>query len=73
MANQTYETLPVSGALSLGAGATPQVQCTDYTGTTNTSFYDGEINATLVGSPSGPLGSQPHGGAGAHPALPGSL
>lgn len=72
VANQTYETLPISGAIFLQAGGQPQVQCTDYTGASATSFYDGEINATLVGSTSGSLGKQLHGTSG-KPVLPGSL
>jgi hypothetical protein len=59
VANQTYETLPLSGMMSLAAGATPSVACTDYTANAGTSFYDGGITATLINSASGDLAPAP--------------
>ena len=51
--NQTYETLPLSGPISMSAGDTPQVQCTGYTSNNATSFYDGGITSVLINSPTG--------------------
>ena len=51
VANQTYETLPLSGAIGLASGDTVQVQCTDYTANSTTSFYDGGITSVLISSP----------------------
>ena len=59
VANQTYETLPLSGAISMSAGDTPQVQCSDYTSSNTTSFYDGGITSVLINSPTG--GATAHG------------
>ena len=53
VANQTYETLPLSGAISMSPGDTPQVQCSDYTSNNSTSFYDGGITSVLINSPTG--------------------
>jgi hypothetical protein len=52
-ANQTYETLPMSQALSIPAGSSPVVECSDYTSSSVTSFYDGGITATLITSATG--------------------
>jgi hypothetical protein len=48
--NQTYETLPVSMAVSLNAGDTVEIECSGYTGAAATSFYDGGLTATLINS-----------------------
>jgi hypothetical protein len=53
VANQTYETLPLSGAIGMFAGDTPEVQCTDYTSSNVSSFYDGGITSVLISSPTG--------------------
>jgi len=50
VANQTYETLPLSAALSIPANSSAVVSCADYTSNAATSFYDGGITATLIGS-----------------------
>jgi hypothetical protein len=55
VANQTYETLPLTGMMNLSAGAAPAVACADYTANANTSFYDGGITATLINSATGNL------------------
>lgn len=55
VANLTYETLPLSGMMSLAAGTAPQVGCTDYTSNPGTSFYNGGITATLINSATGDL------------------
>lgn len=64
VANQTYETLPLVGSVSMSAGDVAQVQCTGYTGNSATSFYDGAVTATLINSATGnaavrPSGSRP--------------
>jgi hypothetical protein len=48
VANQTYETLPLSQAISVNAGDSVKVECSDYTSNNSTSFYDGGITATLI-------------------------
>ena len=53
VANQTYETVPLSEAISLSAGDTPQVLCSDYTSNSGTSFYDGGITSVLINSATG--------------------
>lgn len=45
-ANLTYETIPVAVDVSVPAAGT----CADYTSNSGTSFYDGTITATLIGS-----------------------
>lgn len=56
-ANQTYETVPVAVDASVPAGGTVSVQCADYTSNSATSFYDGTITATLIGSDNAPAGA----------------
>jgi hypothetical protein len=51
--NQTYETIPLSDAVSLQAGQAPEVECSGYTGNAGTSFYDGGITSTLISSSTG--------------------
>ena len=53
VANQTYETLPLSQNVALNAGGSATVECTDYTSNAATSFYDGGITATLINSSTG--------------------
>jgi hypothetical protein len=53
VANQTYETLPLSQNVALNAGGSATVECTDYTSNAATSFYDGGITATLTNSSTG--------------------
>ena len=53
VANQTYETLPLSQMMSLAAGSVPTVYCTGYTANAVTSFYDGGITAMLINSATG--------------------
>ena len=53
VANQTYETLPLSQNVALNAGGSATVECTDYTSNSATSFYDGAITATLINSSTG--------------------
>ena len=53
VANQTYETLPLSQMVSLAAGSVPTIACSGYTSNAATSFYDGGITATLINSASG--------------------
>ena len=53
VANQTYETIPLSEAVSLQAGQAPQVECTGYTANPATSFYDGGITSVLINSATG--------------------
>jgi hypothetical protein len=65
--NQTYETIPLSQAISVAAGDSVRVECTGYTANTNTSFYDGGITATLINSASG---NGPRISPAQHPALP---
>jgi hypothetical protein len=48
--NQTYETLPLTGAISASAGDTLEVQCADYTSSNVTTFYDGDITSVLMSS-----------------------
>ena len=69
VANQTYETLPLSQMVTLNAGGSATVSCSDYTSNASTSFYDGGITATLINSAAGnaPRMSPAHP---AHPALP---
>ena len=69
VANQTYETLPLSQMVTLNAGGSATVSCSDYTANATTSFYDGGITATLINSATGnaPRMSPAHP---AHPALP---
>jgi len=52
VSNQTYETLPLSGALTMSAGDRLGVLCSDYTGNAATSFYDGAITSVLVANAS---------------------
>ena len=66
-ANQTYETIPLSEAVSLQAGQAPEVECTDYTANSGTSFYDGGITSVLINSATGT--SAAHANA-PHHALP---
>ena len=66
-ANQTYETIPLSEAVSLQAGQAPEVECTDYTANSSTSFYDGGITSVLISSATG--NSAAHANA-PHHALP---
>jgi hypothetical protein len=56
-ANETYETIPLAADVSVPAGGTVSVQCTDYTSNTGTSFYNGAITATLIGSDNGSVGA----------------
>jgi hypothetical protein len=69
VANQTYETLPLSQMVTLNAGGSATVSCADYTSNASTSFFDGGITATLINSATGnaPRMSAAHP---AHPALP---
>ena len=69
VANQTYETLPLSQMVTLNAGGSATVSCSDYTSNNVTSFYDGGITATLINSATG---NAPRLGPAhpAHPALP---
>jgi len=53
VANQTYETIPLSEAVSLQAGQAPEVECTGYTANSATSFYDGGMTSVLIGSATG--------------------
>ncbi len=53
VANQTYETLPLSQAISVNAGDSVKVECTNYTSNNSTSFYDGGITATLINNATG--------------------
>ena len=53
VANQTYETLPLSQNVALNAGGSATVECADYTSNAATSFYDGGITATLINSSTG--------------------
>jgi hypothetical protein len=53
VANQTYETLPLSQMVPLNAGGSATVMCSDYTSNSGTSFYDGGITATLINSAAG--------------------
>ena len=48
--NQTYETLPLAVSVAVPAGGTVAVDCADYTSNAVTSFYDGGLTATLIGS-----------------------
>jgi len=66
-ANQTYETIPLSEAVSLQAGQAPEVECTGYTANPSTSFYDGGITSVLINSATG--SSAAHANA-SHHALP---
>jgi hypothetical protein len=66
-ANQTYETIPLSEAVSLQAGQAPEVECADYTANSSTSFYDGGITSVLINSATGT--SAAHANA-SHHALP---
>jgi hypothetical protein len=70
VANQTYETLPLSGAIGMQAGDTPQVQCADYTSSNVTEFYDGGITSVLIGSPAGNTAAQGAKPRSGHPSLP---
>jgi hypothetical protein len=51
--NQTYETVSLTAALPLLAGDSLTADCSDYTANASTSFYNGGITATLIGSPTG--------------------
>ena len=53
VANQTYETVPLDQAISVNAGDSVKVECTDYTSNNSTSFYDGGITGTLINSATG--------------------
>ncbi len=52
-ANQTYETLPLSQAISVNAGDSVKVECSGYTANNGTLFYDGGITGTLINSATG--------------------
>jgi hypothetical protein len=52
-ANLTYETVSLTAALPLLAGDVLTADCSDYTSNASTSFYNGGITATLIGSPTG--------------------
>lgn len=52
-ANEAYETIPLSDAVSLQAGQTPVVECADYTANSSTSFYDGGITSVLINNAAG--------------------
>ena len=58
VANQTYETLPVAQDANVPAGSTVSMDCTGYTGNSATSFYDGGITATLIGSDNAPASAR---------------
>jgi hypothetical protein len=58
--NQTYETLPLSAAISLQAGQAPEVECTGYTANNNTSFYDGGITSILITNATGNTAARPN-------------
>jgi hypothetical protein len=60
VANQTYETLPLTAMLSIPSAGTAEVLCADYNSAPATSFYDGGITATLISNP----------GSNARPATP---
>ena len=49
--NQTYETLPLAGPVTMSAGDKLGVLCTGYTGNASTSFYDGAITSVLIANP----------------------
>ena len=53
VANQTYETLPLTAMLSIPEGGSAEVMCADYNSNSATSFYDGGITATLISNPAG--------------------
>lgn len=63
VANQTYETLPVSGEASISQGTVLQVLCADYTSNSATSFYNGAITSVLISNPSGGPSGSPSGSA----------
>jgi hypothetical protein len=67
VANQTYETIPLSEAVSLQAGQAPVVECAGYNANPATSFYDGGITSVLINSATG--NSAAHANA-SHHALP---
>jgi hypothetical protein len=48
--NQTYETLPLAVSVAVPAGGTISIQCTGYTASPQSSFYDGAVTATLIDS-----------------------
>jgi hypothetical protein len=73
VANQTYETLPLSGTIALATGDTPQVQCSDYTSSSVTSFYDGGITSVLINSPAGNATARGAKSRSARPSLPSHL
>jgi hypothetical protein len=55
-----YQTLPVTGVLTLAAGDAPQIQCMDTEGNTDTWFEQGTLTATLITNvASGPARSGP--------------
>jgi hypothetical protein len=70
VANQTYETLPLSEAITANAGDVFQVQCADYTNSNVTSFYNGSMTAVLVSNVSGNAAAHAAKSRPVHPSLP---
>jgi len=64
----TFQSMSLTGAVSLLAGETPSVTCTDGLGTKNTEFSQGNLTAILISRSSGtvaspePAASRPSGG-----------
>jgi hypothetical protein len=67
VASASYETIPLTAAMTISAGDKPAVYCADYTSSTGTSFYDGGITGTLITSAAG---NSPRAGAGEHRVKP---
>ena len=49
--------LDVNGALSLGAGQAPSIECIDANSNQNTAFLEGSVNATLISSSNASAGA----------------
>jgi hypothetical protein len=55
--NLTFESMSLTGAVSLNAGQQVTVICTDSSSNTSTSFGEGNLNAILISSSSGAVSS----------------
>lgn len=71
--NEMYVTLPLTGSVSLNAGAVPTVQCEGYNGDAATEFYDGAITSVLIDSTTASSAAMTAARANAKPAIPSPL
>ncbi len=70
---QSYQTLPISEAISASAGDVLQVQCSGYTSSNVTEFYDGSMTSVLISSQAGNAAAHASKSRLARPSLPAHL